>query len=479
MNKKLMATMLTCMALQASNLYGQSATRLTLPALFADNMVLQQKSDVPIWGWGNSATTVKLVGSWNAKDTAVVKVDCRGKWMTHLRTTAYGGPYTLKIWTDDIAGDSIVLRDVLLGEVWLCSGQSNMEWTPANGIEQAQQEIEGANYPTIRYFSVVKKGSDYLQDDCTASWERCTPEVMRRRSAVAYFFGQHLQQQLGVPVGLIVSAWGGTAAEVWIPEKELEGQKLTASPDKNPWWPYTTGTLYNSMIHPLMPYRIAGAIWYQGESNRMNSTDYRMLMERLIMSWRKGFAQEFPFYQVQIAPFAYSDLKDRSAWVREAQEQVIHRMKHTGLVVTNDVADLHNIHPAKKKEVGVRLANLALGDHYGVASAEYNSPMLEQAVYDKGRLYLSFQAVDDGITCKGKQVEGFCINDATGNTVGKKIRIDKQRIVVDLKGVQLPAQVQYCFGDTIVGNLANSQQLPFAPFRVDVTETHDVVLYNK
>ncbi|MGN1265668.1 MAG: sialate O-acetylesterase [Muribaculaceae bacterium] len=452
---------------------------LGLPALFSDNMVLQQQSDAPIWGWGNASSTIKLVGSWNPQDTVSAKVDNKGRWNTQIRTADAGGHYTLTIWTEGTPSDRIQLKNVLLGEVWLCSGQSNMEWTPNNGIERQQEEIAAANCPTIRYFSLKKRGSDHLQDDCSADWEVCTPDVMRRRSAVAYFFARNLQQQLGVPVGLIVSAWGGTPAETWIPKEVVASIDIKTDNDAIPWWPSAPGALYNSMIHPLLPYRIAGAIWYQGESNRWNCADYRMMMENLITSWRKGFQQDFPFYIVQIAPFAYGDYKDDSAIVREAQEQVTHRLPHTGLVVTNDIGDLHNIHPSRKQEVGSRLANLALGEHYGKAVGIFSSPTLESASIEKNRLLLSFSATEGGIVCKDSAIQGISITDASGNVITPRVRIKNNRLEIDVKNQKLPIRVQYCFGDTIVGNLYNSQGLPFAPFRMDVTADNQVVLYNK
>lgn len=468
-----------CLSLWMNHLYGQTQAMLGLPALFSDNMVLQQQSDVPVWGWGNASSTVKMVGSWNPQDTVTAQVDNKGRWKMRIRTAQAGGPYTLAIWTEGTPTDRIDLKNVLLGEVWLCSGQSNMEWTPDNGIDRQQKEIAAADCPTVRYFSLKKRGSNHLQDDCSADWEVCTPEVMRRRSAVAYFFARRLLQQLGVPVGLIVSAWGGTPAETWIPQEVMASIDVKTDDDTIPWWPSAPGALYNSMIHPLLPYRIAGAVWYQGESNRWNCTDYRVMMENLIGAWRKGFQQEFPFYIVQIAPFAYGDYKDDSAKIREAQEQVTHRLSHTGLVVTNDIGDLHNIHPSRKKEVGDRLANLALGEHYGEAVGTYSSPMLESAVLEKNRLLLAFTATEGGIVCQGSIVQGFSVKDATGNVVTPRVRIKDNRLEVEVKNKRLPLQVQYCFGDTIVGNLSNRQGLPFAPFRMEVTAENQVVLYNK
>ena len=186
---------------------GQTSTPIHLPAIFSDHMVLQQKSTVSIWGWGEASTTVKLVGSWMPNDTISTSVDDCGRWRTKIPTCGHGGPYTLQIFTDNRKENKIILKDILLGEVWLCSGQSNMEWSPNNGIHNRQEEIDNANHPHIRFFSLSKQGSKSPQEDCYAQWEQCTPEIMQKRSAIAYFFGKRLQQKLNVPIGLIVSAW--------------------------------------------------------------------------------------------------------------------------------------------------------------------------------------------------------------------------------------------------------------------------------
>lgn len=451
----------------ASVLNGQTPTQLHLPAVFSDHMVLQQQSSVPVWGWGDAGTTVKIVGSWMPADTVCAKVDNCGRWMAQIPTTRHGGPYTLHI----LSKDKIELKDIMLGEVWLCSGQSNMEWTPNNGIQNKQEEIEAANHPDIRFFSLSKQGSQYLQEDCRGKWERCTPEVMRKRSAVAYFFGRQLQKELGVPVGLIVSAWGGTPAEVWVPCDTVMRCKeivdaMTHKP--NPWWPVAPGTLYNSMIHPLMPYGIAGTIWYQGESNRDNPSSYSLLMEKLIESWRKGFKKEFPFYIVQIAPFGYGSAGNGPALVREAQEQVARNVPNTGLVVTLDIGDAKNIHPARKAEVGTRLANMALGKSYKVPAQGYEYPFFTRMSVEKGKAILSFSHADMGLTCPDKEVRGITVAGDDGLFIPAKARIKGNRLVVSSPKVKHPVSVHYCFDDATIGNLFNREGLPVAPFRASV-----------
>ena len=448
----------------------QSHTPISLPALFSDHIVLQQQDSVAIWGWGKASSTIKLVGSWAPKDTASAVVDDNGRWIARIKTGKYGGPFTLAVFS---GADRIVLNDVLLGEVWLCSGQSNMEWTPANGIVDKENEIADAWYPQMRFFSLPKRGSQNPQDDCQAAWELCTPDVMQKRSAVAYFFGRQLHQQLDIPVGLVVSAWGGTPAEVWLPEETVESTpeiKNEMIHTLYPWWPMQPGVLYNGMIHPLMPYTIAGTIWYQGETNRDNPQSYRLAMEKLIGSWRNGFGKEFPFYLVQIAPYKYNSKNNGPALIREAQEQVVREVARTGLVVTNDVGDLNNIHPARKQQVGIRLANLALGEHYGVQKGEYRSPLLERASVEKNRVMLDFSHAGKGLVCKGESVEGLQIAGRDGQFRKAEARIKGNRLIVFATGVEHPTAVRYCFDDATVGNLYNEAGLPVAPFRKEFVD---------
>ncbi len=446
----------------------QTHMSISLPSIFADHMVLQQEDSVPIWGWGRASSIVKIVGSWSLKDTVSVVVDENGRWMGKIKTICYGGPYTLHIFSENHVREDILLKDVMLGEVWICSGQSNMEWSSGNGITNQQEEIGAANYPNIRFFSLAKRASKTLQEDCQAEWEVCTPTVMQQRSAVAYFFGKHLHQNLGVPIGLIVSAWGGTSAEVWIPNElvpnTIEQQRLIAS-RKNPWWPVESGVLYNSMINPLLPYRIAGAIWYQGESNRDAAALYAKWMQLLIQSWRKGFKKEFPFYQVQIAPFNYKSADNGPALIREAQELVAHMVPRTEIVITNDVGEYGNIHPAKKQEVGIRLGNIALKENYGVLDQEVRSPFLTQIEIEKNQMVLTFNHADEGLICKDKTVKGVQIAGEDGIFVEAKVKIEENRLKVYASGIKRPVAIRYCFDDATVGNLFNKQGLPVAPFQ--------------
>lgn len=441
--------------------------KISLPSVFTDHIVLQQKSEVPVWGWAAASATIKVVGSWAPNDTATTVVRSDGSWDTTLKTTAAGGPYTLSIEGDG----NCELKDVMLGEVWLCSGQSNMEWTPMDNIDNRDEEIAAANYPNIRFFHIPKRGAATLQNNCEAAWAVCTPKVMKSTSAVAYFFGRDLQKDLNVPVGLIVSAWGGTPAEVWTPEELVNGNPeiRNAMPAQTyPWWPVEPGVLYNQMINPVVPYSLAGAIWYQGESNRDHAGSYGILLKTMIESWRKSFKKEFPFYLVQIAPHTYNDKENGPALVREHQEWVARTVPQTGMVVVSDcVADVKNIHPTDKQSVGLRLANMALGKTYGRPGPAYESPVFNTMTVDKNKAVVSFLHADNGLKCKDKQITGSLIAGEDGVFEPAKAQIKGNTVVVTSPRVKNPAVVRYCFDDATIGNLSNTEGLPVAPFRTD------------
>ncbi len=441
--------------------------KISLPSVFADHMVLQQKSEVPVWGWGTASATIKVVGSWAPKDTVSVVVRSDGSWETSLKTVEAGGPYTLSFLGDG----ECQLKDVMLGEVWLCSGQSNMEWTPMSNIDNRDEEIAAANHPDIRFFHIPKRGAATPQNNCEASWAACTPDVMKNTSAVAYFFGRNLQKDLNVPVGLIVSAWGGTPAEVWTPEELVvnDPRIRDAMPGKTyPWWPVEPGVLYNQMINPIVPYALAGAIWYQGESNRDHPDSYGILMKTMIESWRKSFKKDFPFYLVQIAPHTYNSIDNGAALIREHQEWISRTVPGTGMVAVSDcVADVKNIHPTDKQSVGLRLANMALGKTYSRLDSGFESPVFNTLTVNKNKAVISFLHAENGLMCKDKQIVGFRIAGEDGVFEPAKAQIKENTVVVSSPRVKNPVAVQYCFDDATIGNLFNKDGLPVAPFRTD------------
>ncbi len=295
-----------------SSLATAAIAQLQLPAVFSNGMVLQQKTKVAVWGWGNASERVSIVGSWAPRDTIRTTVSNDGRWSAQLPTAQAGGPYTM----DVFAGSGRVhFSDVLLGEVWLCSGQSNMEWSANTGILNGKEEVARADCQRVRILHMPKQGADTPQTDARTRWEVSSPASMRRTSATAYFFARYLEQHLNVPIGIIVAAWGGTPAEVWTPADAIAADKTLSAVSHQPtaWWPDRPGVLFNQMIHPVAPYGVAGCIWYQGESNRDHPDAYCRLMTRLVESWRDCFAQPLPFYYVQIAPYTYNDPKNGPA----------------------------------------------------------------------------------------------------------------------------------------------------------------------
>jgi sialate O-acetylesterase len=440
--------------------------KIILPSVFADNMVLQQNSEVAIWGWSDPGETVKIVTSWNSKDTVKVKADNFSAWKTTIKTTNAGGPYSIQI----LGSSKVELKNVMLGEVWICSGQSNMEmsvnWKLINGEEDAAQ----ANNPNIRIFHIQKTGAEFPQQTCNATWTVCTPENMRNTSAVGYFFARELQQKLNVPVGIIVSAWGGTPAEVWIEKSRVENDPVLNRHKYNQhfdWWPGTAGSLYNSMIFPVIPYGIAGAIWYQGESNCDNYQIYSSLMKTLIENWRSDFKKDFPFYLVQIAPYNYGD-KGTSEYLREQQEIVTKTVPNTGMVVITDLVDnIKDIHPKDKLNVGKRLANYALAETYKQNVGAYKSPSFQSMQVEKGKVHLMFNDVLTGLKSTGKTPERFLIAGEDKNFVPATAKMDGSTIILSSKLVKTPVAVRFCFDDTTMPDVFSSEGLPLAPFRTD------------
>lgn len=443
------------------NMYG----KINLPSVFADNMVLQQNSDVAIWGWSDPGETIKIVTSWS-KDTVTVKADNSSKWTTSIKTIAAGGPHSIEV----LGNEKVKLNNVMLGEVWICSGQSNMEmnvnWKLINGEEEAAK----ADNPNIRIFHVQIIGAEYPQQNCVANWSVCSPETMRSTSALGYFFARELQQKLNVPIGIIVSAWGGTPAEVWIEKTHilnnpvLNKSKYTEHYDG---WPGEAGTTYNSMIAPVVPFGIAGAIWYQGESNCGNYPIYSLLMKTLIESWRADFKKDFPFYFVQIAPYTYGS-NGKAEYLREQQALASKTIPNTGMVVISDLVDnVKDIHPKNKLDVGKRLAAYALAETYKQNTGEYKSPTFESMKIEKNKVRINFSHAAEGLKCTGKSPAKFMIAGEDQKFVPGTSKIEGNAVIVSSKLVKTPVAVRFCFDDSTMPDIFSENGLPVAPFRTD------------
>lgn len=445
-----------------------------LHPLFTDHMVLQQNSKAPVWGWAKPGEKITVKGSWSAKATGSVKADESGKWKVILPTNKAGGPYKVEVQGENL----ITLNDVMLGEVWICSGQSNMAWplgihqglTP---VDNAEQEVANANYPNIRLYIVERVAKDEPQETCAGNWQMCDSKSVHNFSAVAYFFGRHLNQTLNVPVGLIMTAWGGTPVEHWTSERalmshpELQAGVMKRKAQPTDQFGQKHSVLYNGMIAPLIPYAIRGAIWYQGESNVGRAYQYRSAFPLMIQNWRDDWKQgDFPFYFVQIAPFSGYGGQGLSAELREAQMMTL-SMKNTGMVVVTDLTpNLGDIHPSAKQDVGKRLALWALAKTYG-KKVTYSGPLYRSMKIEGNKIRLFFDHVDGGLVLKGDALTEFQIAGSDQQFHPATAVIEGRTVVVYSDKVPNPAAVRFGWGDASVPNLFNRAGLPASPFRTD------------
>jgi sialate O-acetylesterase len=444
-----------------------------LPAIFGDHMVLQQQTEAAIWGKAPAGKTVKVITSWDKK-SYTSGVDTEGNWKVRVKTPDAGGPYTISV-SD---GQPLLLKNVMIGEVWICSGQSNMQMTmrgyrnqPVTGSNEA---ITGSANPLIRLFTVERKANLMPMEDFTGKWLECQPENVADFSATAWFFGQLVHKALGVPVGLIVSSWGGTRIEPWISEATIKEFDFIKLPDKN-----QTGTLsqqtptvlFNAMIHPMVGYAFRGALWYQGESNRNEPGNYEKMMPGLVKSWRTAWgAGDFPFYYVQIAPYDYGSTGLSSAFLREAQLKASSVLPNMGMACLLDAGEKDCIHPANKKAAGERLAFLALAKTYGKGGFEYSGPVLKEMKVEGSLVYLTFDHAQNGLTTFGKELVNFKVAGENKVFVAAKAAITNAGITLFAPSVGKPVAVRYAFDDFVIGELFNTEGLPASSFRTDSWE---------
>ncbi len=480
-----------------------------LPAVISNNMVLQRDMKVPIWGWAEPNEEVMVSVSWHSMRWAVT-ADKNGKWKFKMNSPQTGGPYEMTI----SGKNKIKLENIMVGEVWVCSGQSNMEW-PVGRTNNAKQEIASADCPNIRLFTVVKRVAEKPQPDCRGRWTLCSPQTVPGFSAVAYYFGREQHKELDVPIGLIHTSWGGTPSEAWtrreILEKEsdaapilerydeaiskypqakqeydlkmnewreafkkakAEGASLPQRP-RAPFGPghsHSPAGLYNAMLAPLIPYGIRGAIWYQGETNAGRAYQYRKIFPAMIKNWRNDWGQgAFPFLFVQLANYkAVNPQPKESDWaeLREAQLMTL-ALPNTGMAVIIDIGEANNIHPKNKQDVGKRLALWALARSFG-KELVYSGPIYKSMTIKDEKVILDFDHVGGGLVAGGNEpLKGFAIAGADRKFVWSDAKIDGDSVVVSSEQISAPVAVRYAWADNPVCNLYNKEGLPASPFRTD------------
>jgi sialate O-acetylesterase len=481
---------------------------LVLPSSIADGAVLQRDVELTLRGHASPGQTVSVAVAGRQAQCAAAP---DGTWSLRLPPLDTGGPHEMEI---RVGGQATVLQNLLVGDVWLCSGQSNME-TPVWAALNAEEEIRAADWPRIRLFRTARTVAQELQPDVEGHWAACTPETVAGFSAVGYYFGRELHRELDVPIGLIDSSWSGTPAESWVsmpallanpafadivaryddavaraPEAARQyqldmadwqvaadaaagrGEPAPPQPEPpmgagNPWLP---SGLYNTMIAPLAPYALRGAIWYQGESNTDRAYQYRELLPALIADWRRTWAQgDFPFLIVQLANYMALQTvpAEQSPWaeLREAQAMTL-AVPNTAMAVTIDIGDADDIHPKNKQEVGRRLALAALATVYG-RDLTYSGPAYESMAVDGPEVVLRLTHVDGGLVAKGDVLRGFALAGEDRQFRWADARIEGNTVVLSSDAVPAPVAARYSWANNPVGNLYNAAGLPAGPFRTD------------
>ncbi|RZK16017.1 MAG: sialate O-acetylesterase [Hymenobacter sp.] len=453
--------------------------QLRLPSLFTDNMVLQQQAECAVWGWAKAGSTITVNPSWG-KQKYTAQADATGKWKLKVKTPAASyAAYTLSISGD---GPAIQLKNVLVGEVWLCGGQSNMEM-PMKGFKG--QPVLGSNEAILhskndqlRLYTVPRSSVTEPQENSKPSpWRVAEPEAVSNFSATAYYFGRLLQEQLHVPVGLLHCSYSGSFIEAWMNAENLRqfaGVKIPAKGDTIKLVSRTATTLYNGMLHPIEGYGIKGAIWYQGESNYDNPDEYANRLATLVKQWRTQWGEgEFPFYYAQIAPFDYTRTsknkggKYNSAFLRDAQRKAQDQIPNSAMAVLLDVGEETSIHPMRKEPGGTRLALLALANTYAMKGFGAVSPAYESLTVKDNTAVVRFRNAPMGMTTFGQELTGFEVAGADQKFYPAKATIAGSVINVSAAEVKTPVAVRYAFQDFTRATLFSNEGLPVSSFRTD------------
>ncbi|WP_321438422.1 sialate O-acetylesterase [uncultured Bacteroides sp.] len=447
---------------------------ISVSSIIGDNMVLQRNTEVKLWGNAKPNQKLNIFTSWNNFLVSCV-CDEKGQWQVKVRTTEAGGPYSIKIYSQK---EEKEIDNISLGEVWLCSGQSNMEM-PIMGfndqpIYNMNDVLIDADNNQIRLFTVGKNSSGSLQSTCLGKWDIANSQTVNRFSAIGYFFAKQLQQKLKVPVGVICSSWGGSNIESWMSKEAIQkfpitltrAQKLTLDQQR-------PMHLYNGMIFPIINYRIKGAIWYQGEANIGNYKEYADLMNELVSSWRNDFKEKFPFYFVQIAPYSYdSSMGISSVLLRNEQLKASLVIPNAGMVSTIDIGEENIIHPAEKLIVSKRLSYWALSEIYGVNGVAYKTPYFKNSIVKDSTVLISFENASGGLTSFGKKLDNFEVAGDNMIFYPAYAIIKSEQVQVSSSLVKKPVAVRYAFHNFPQGKgfLYNLAGLPVPSFRTDEWE---------
>ncbi len=452
-------------------LFASAQVELRLPAIISDHAVLQQNSEIKLWGWAPATWSVKISCSWNPTDTISVISASDFTWSAFVKTPqASNTAHSITFISNN---QRITVNDILIGEVWLCSGQSNMEMTFNwySGILDAGDDVENSANREIRFFKTPRAFNNFPQTNQVGEWVVCTPETVKDMSVIGYYLGKRINEITQQPVGLIASYWGGTCVQSWMPEeifkKSEELNKAANNLSPVFWAPVAPSVIYNAMIYPFLSYSIAGTIWYQGEGNTEQPQDYGNLFTNMITGWRENFNNDFPFYFVQIAPWSgYGGIS--GALLQEQQASALVLPK-TGMINVGDlVDDITDIHPRMKKAVGNRLADLVLKEQYGADNLQPYHPRISNVSFDKNyRAYVTVTSIDK-LTCKDKEIKNFQIagDDEVFYPATAVLKKDGS-ITLTSKQVKNPVAVRYCFTNDAMPNLFDVNGLPLLPFRTD------------
>ena len=447
--------------------------QLQLGSILDDNMVLQQNSVINLWGKATPNQKITILSSWNVQIVSTIAND-KGEWATKIKTTDAGGPYTILISTKT---DKLLLKNILLGEVWLCSGQSNMEM-PVEGFQDqpingSAEIIANADYPTIRLFNVERAALSEPASTCKGSWKIANSESVAKFSAIGYLYAKYLTDKLKVPVGVICSSWGGSRIEAWMNKETIAkfpNALAQTTYEKTPEHQRAT-MLYNGMISPIKNFSIKGVLWYQGESNIINYYDYPSLMQAMVAQWRTDFnATDFPFYFVEIAPYTYPFPGSlNSALQREAQLKAVSLIPNSAMVSTIDLGDRDWIHPAEKNLIAKRLASTALTETYQIKGIQYKVPTFKSMEVKDSVMHVYFNNTPLGLSNFGKKVQCFELAGADKVFYPAKLKINKMYAQLWSDKVKIPIAVRYAFNNfpETEGYLYNTEGMPVPSFRTD------------